>query len=56
MARRLRLRDALPMKRWLFFSVLFLGLLLLAVAGWMVDGARWLVRAPVRRPRLATSV
>jgi hypothetical protein len=40
------------MKRRLLFSALFLGLLVLAVGGWAVQGARAVANRP-RRMRLA---
>jgi hypothetical protein len=42
------------MKRWIYLSLLALGLLVLAVGGWAVQGVRWSLTAPRRqRGRLA---
>jgi hypothetical protein len=44
------------MKRWLLLSLLAFGLLLLALAGWAVQGVRWtLTGSRRRRTRLATA-
>ena len=44
------------MKRWLLFALLAVGLLLLALAGWAVQGVRWtLTGQSRRRSRLATA-
>jgi hypothetical protein len=44
------------MKRRFFFAVVLLGLLLVAVAGWTVEGLRWAVTGSrARRPRYATA-
>jgi hypothetical protein len=37
--------------RRLFLVALFLAALVLALAAWAVEGARWLVTAPARRLR-----
>jgi len=44
------------MKRLLFLTLIALGLLLLALAGWAVQGVRWsLTGSSRRRTRLATA-
>jgi hypothetical protein len=43
------------MKRQLLILVLALGLLVLAVGGWTVQGARWALTGGTRRRRLATT-
>jgi len=44
------------MKRLLLFTVVAFGLLLLALAGWAVQGVRWtLTGSGRRRARLATA-
>jgi hypothetical protein len=44
------------MKRRAFFATIFLGLLLVAVAGWTVDGLRWaFTGSRAKRPRYATA-
>jgi len=43
-------------KRWLLLTVIAFGLLLLALAGWAVQGVRWtLTGSGRRRTRLATA-
>ena len=44
-----------PMKRVVLISLLALGLLLLAVGGWAVEGLRWALGGGRRRARLATA-
>jgi hypothetical protein len=45
-----RTRSVAPMKRKLFFTLIVTGLILLALAGWTVDGLRWaLGGGPARR-------
>ena len=52
-ARRRSLED---MKRWLLLTLIAFGLLLLALAGWAVQGVRWtLTGQRRRRSRLATA-
>ena len=43
------------MKRVVLISLLALGLLLLAVGGWAVEGLRWALGGGRRRARLATA-
>ena len=38
------------MSRYLFFTVLVLGILLFAVAGWSVKAARWAAKGSSLRP------
>jgi hypothetical protein len=42
------------MKRSLYIVLITLVILLVALGGWAVDGARWLTRGS-RRPRLAAA-
>ncbi len=45
-----------PMNRWLLICILALGLLLLALGAWAVQGVRWtLTGSRHRRGRLATA-
>jgi hypothetical protein len=48
-------RSFSPMKRVVLISLLALGLLLLAVGGWTVQGLRWALGGGRRRARLATA-
>jgi hypothetical protein len=41
------------MKRRLLFILLVTGLILLALAGWAVDGLRWAVSSDARVPQTA---
>jgi hypothetical protein len=51
-----RRRSVGPMKRWLVICFLALGLLLLALGAWAVQGVRWtLTGSRHRRGRLATA-
>ena len=43
------------MKRYALILMLALGLLLLAVGGWAVQGTRWALAGGTRRRRLATT-
>ncbi len=43
------------MKRTFLILLLALGLLLLALGGWAVQGARWALTGGARRGRLATT-
>jgi hypothetical protein len=44
------------MKRWLYLTILALGLLVLALGGWVVQGVRWVLPGRRRhRRRLATA-
>jgi hypothetical protein len=43
------------MKRTLLILLLAVGLLLLALGGWAVQGARWALSGGTRRRRLATT-
>jgi hypothetical protein len=43
------------MKRVVLISLLAIGLLLLALGGWTVQGARWALGGGRRRERLATA-
>jgi hypothetical protein len=44
------------MKRRAFFLIILLGLLLVAVAGWTVEGLRWaFTGSRARRPRYAAA-
>ena len=48
-------RSLLPMKRRALFLLLVTGLIILALAGWTIQGARWLT-AGGRRPPLPQPV
>ena len=48
-----RVRDSRGMKRLLLLAFLALGLLTLAVGGWVVQGLRWALAVPLPRPRAA---
>jgi hypothetical protein len=43
------------MKRWLVLTLVALGLLTLALAGWAVQGVRWTLTGSRRRTRLAAA-
>jgi hypothetical protein len=43
------------MKRWLYLTILALGLLVLALGGWVVQGVRWARPGRRYRRRLATA-
>jgi hypothetical protein len=56
MWRSSRRRSLLLMKRTLLIGIVALGLILLALAGWTVQGIRWTLRGGRdRRERLATA-
>ena len=48
-------RSVGAMKRLFLITILALGILLLALAGWTVQGLRWARSGGRRRPRRATT-